>query len=323
MEKIRQLLMNFLGYPWRFQFTVSSSEVPARFIKPGILNGYRLINQNISYYLKSIFNVHNETGNIWTHLIGFVYVAYVLAQYGMIFEFWNGRLSCPILCFGITALVLNALSTNAHIFHSMSLSVHDIVYLIDYCGISFMGFGIGVLALHMATDDLTYRTVNSFYFALIWISSFILFAILCFLRLTPGMNKRVRNYLAVATCGTYVTLIAILIAPRYYHCYIDNECSICSLNNISLLFLLSTLQGFALGSHLPEVIFPGWFDTLGHSHQWLHIFCVWQQVAGLKFGYTELIQGSLRVRNYPSISFLLSSSFFIIIYETLLSFLHC
>lgn len=174
----------------------------------------------------------------------------------------------------------------------------------------------------MATDDLTYRTVNSFYFALLWISSFILFAILCFLRLTPGMNIRVQNYLVVATCGTYLTLIAILIAPRYYHCYIDNECSICSLNNISLMFLLSTLQGFALGSHLPEVIFPGWFDTLGHSHQWLHIFCVWQQVAGLKFRYTELIRGSLSVRNYPSISFLLSSTFLLLLLKLCFSFLH-
>ncbi|XP_052092879.1 membrane progestin receptor gamma-like [Mytilus californianus] len=312
MEKTRQLLMNFLVYPLQSQSTVSYSEVPARFYEPGILHGYRLTNHNISYYLKSIFNVHNETGNIWTHLIGFVLVAYVLAQYGTIFEFWKERHSCPILIYGITALVLNALSTNAHIFHSMSLSVHDIVYLLDYCGISFMGFGSGVLVLCMFTDDPTYRTVNSFYFALLWISSFVLFAILCFLRLTPGMNKKIRKYLTVATCGTHLTLIAILIAPRYYHCYMDSECSIWSLNNISLMFLLSALQGFALGSHLPEVIFPGWFDILGHSHQWLHIFSVWQEMTVLKVGYTELIRGSTRDRNFPTISFLLSTTFLLL-----------
>ena len=35
-----------------------------------ILSGYRPIKKPLCYYSKSIFRVHNETINIWTHVLG-------------------------------------------------------------------------------------------------------------------------------------------------------------------------------------------------------------------------------------------------------------
>jgi len=52
----------------------SITEVPTWAQRPHILNGYR---PNLSFWqcLVSLFSCHNETGNIWTHLIGAIIVA--------------------------------------------------------------------------------------------------------------------------------------------------------------------------------------------------------------------------------------------------------
>ena len=35
-----------------------------------ILSGYRPTEKNVCYYGKTIFTIHNETINIWTHMLG-------------------------------------------------------------------------------------------------------------------------------------------------------------------------------------------------------------------------------------------------------------
>ena len=37
--------------------------------EPGILSGYRPTDQPWTFYLRSLFWIHNETANIWTHLL--------------------------------------------------------------------------------------------------------------------------------------------------------------------------------------------------------------------------------------------------------------
>ena len=45
---------------------------------PYILTGYRINYNTVKLTIKSIFQLHNETMNIWTHGLGFIFCTVVL-----------------------------------------------------------------------------------------------------------------------------------------------------------------------------------------------------------------------------------------------------
>ncbi len=49
-------------------------------LTPFITRGYRIPNGSWSKTLMTIFHIHNETINIWTHLLGFLYFIYLLLE---------------------------------------------------------------------------------------------------------------------------------------------------------------------------------------------------------------------------------------------------
>lgn len=51
-----------------------------------ILNGYRINYDSWLVTLKSLFQVHNETVNVWTHLLGFVvcFIAFVIMTFARV-----------------------------------------------------------------------------------------------------------------------------------------------------------------------------------------------------------------------------------------------
>ncbi|KAK1880426.1 Membrane progestin receptor alpha [Dissostichus eleginoides] len=51
--------------------TLKESEVPTYFRERYVSTGYRPLNQNWRYYFLSLFQRHNETINVWTHLLRF------------------------------------------------------------------------------------------------------------------------------------------------------------------------------------------------------------------------------------------------------------
>lgn len=55
--------------------TVGDTEVPPLFRKPFIVSGYRPVGQRWRCYVLSLFQVHNETINVWSHLLAAVCVA--------------------------------------------------------------------------------------------------------------------------------------------------------------------------------------------------------------------------------------------------------
>ncbi|EPY30916.1 adiponectin receptor [Strigomonas culicis] len=92
--------------------------------------------------LRSIFAVHNETGNIWTHLIGFIIVfllsCHVLLQLGL----YRTRDYCLFLLYELASLVMLGGSSMYHTFAAhKSESVYSIALALDYFGITFMIIG--------------------------------------------------------------------------------------------------------------------------------------------------------------------------------------
>lgn len=55
--------------------TACKHDVPVVFHEPHVESGFRLLGQPWSYYIFSIFQLHNESLNIWTHVLAFALTA--------------------------------------------------------------------------------------------------------------------------------------------------------------------------------------------------------------------------------------------------------
>lgn len=123
------------------QITTKSS-VPECYHFHYIENGYR---SNYEFWdaLMSLFTMHNETMNIWSHLIGFICVVIVGSNYIMdtlysdipFFEYVT--LQTYIVC---AALCL-FLSTVYHWFGCLSEQCHDGLLKLDLTGVAFLVAG--------------------------------------------------------------------------------------------------------------------------------------------------------------------------------------
>lgn len=96
--------------------TVTASQVPSLFREPYILSGYRPVQQDWRCYLLSLFRKHNESLNVWTHL---------LASPVLLLHWWANvdTLGCtlddvtslPLLLFLVSSLTYLYLSVAAHL----------------------------------------------------------------------------------------------------------------------------------------------------------------------------------------------------------------
>ena len=115
-----------MGY---VQQTLLASEVPNVMRNYGVTSGYRLLNQPWLYYIRSLFQLHNETFNIWTHLIGAVIVLYLTYVYHRIYSLNDSDLKWTVLGFGSLCFETLFNSTLAHLLCSKSPSVDYTIFL--------------------------------------------------------------------------------------------------------------------------------------------------------------------------------------------------
>ena len=79
-------------------------QVPSVMWEPGILHGYRSSNQPWSYYFKSLFWIHNETINVWSHLVAPYIILVLVYVLGKDINFFADKSSHGLLLFssGVT-----------------------------------------------------------------------------------------------------------------------------------------------------------------------------------------------------------------------------
>jgi len=63
--------------------TLRDADVPPLFREPYILSGYRPVGLSWRYYVLSLFQMHNETLNVWSHLLAGVCVALRFAVFAV------------------------------------------------------------------------------------------------------------------------------------------------------------------------------------------------------------------------------------------------
>lgn len=108
-----------------------------------IKDKYRSWDKNYSYYIKSIFKLHNETLNIWTHFIGFIFYLAVLIIYNLFhFDYLNDiysiRNSIATNIYILTAMLCFLLSSIMHTIYPKSCRVCGNSCTMDYIGITLL-----------------------------------------------------------------------------------------------------------------------------------------------------------------------------------------
>eukprot|EP01128_Nolandella_sp_AFSM9_P004686 TRINITY_DN2141_c0_g1_i1.p1 TRINITY_DN2141_c0_g1~~TRINITY_DN2141_c0_g1_i1.p1 ORF type:complete len:282 (+),score=40.11 TRINITY_DN2141_c0_g1_i1:34-879(+) len=234
---------------------------------PYIHKGYR-INHHVPSCVDSLVEVHNETFNIWSHLIaGVVFLAYmqnVLTHDWSVVSFMD--IFMPLL--QLSGDVYGLLASS--IFHSFNCINYDYWFnlrVLDFCGI-----GLGILAGSWPVAFYTFYcspTTLAFYNT----SFVILTPIVAYMPFAQFFHDRrlLRTflYILIAWIPLYCGIQFYLMEGNFDH----------PLWDIYYTVIVKTYIFYGVGvtlyvTRIPERFYPGLFDYLGTSHQIWHLLVV-------------------------------------------------
>ncbi|KAI3781953.1 hypothetical protein L2E82_11981 [Cichorium intybus] len=252
-----------------------------------ILNYYRA-EWSLKHAFFSLFLCHNETLNVWTHVIGFaaflVLTIANLTELYQVADFLNlskwvfssdTRTPLPLtetprwplfvfLCGSMFCFISSSL---CHLFSCHSQHLNCLLSQLDYTGIAVMIITSFFPPIYYIFQcDTVWQYV---YLTIISLLGVLAVIILLSPKRTRGKYRFIRTSIFVAM-GLFGVIPAI-------HATIVNWNV--PQRNTTLGFEAAMGFSYLIGamfyvSRVPEKWKPGWFDLVGHSHQIFHIFVV-------------------------------------------------
>ncbi|XP_068135100.1 membrane progestin receptor beta isoform X2 [Hyperolius riggenbachi] len=314
-QQLRRLPKLLEGDLLKMPTTVKDSDVPNLFREPYIQTGYRPTNQDWKYYFLSLFQRHNESGNVWTHLL--VALAFLLRCKAFLetedFQ-WN-TMSMPLVIYVLASVTYLTCSILAHLLQSKSELAHYTFYFTDYVGVSTYQYGSAIAHYYYSSNQAWYDC--SWYFflpgaALLgWMSCLgCCFAKYRFQRPYPLMRKIYQVFPAGLAYGLDVSPIL----HRIFSCYMEG----CWDNAVvfhCLQVIFFVISAYFFSCPVPEKFFPGGCDIWGHAHQIFHVFlglCTLSQFEAVLLDYKNR-QDLFTARYSPELTLLTCLSFFALI----------
>jgi len=236
--------------------------------------GHRPELRSFASCFKSIFRIHTETGNIWTHLIGFIAFVIVTIVFYVKPLCDNCHQDIQIseklifLCFFIGAILCLGCSTLFHTVTCHSKTISTLFSRLDYAGIALLIVGSTIPWLY-------YGFYCQFYAKLTYIIAVSVCGLLTIVLMTweKFHMPDFRTFRAV----TFVTLALVSCLP-IIHFLIMNGISDSikqgSLDNLILMGMLYLTGAFLYAARIPERWLPGKCDIWFHSHQIFHLLVV-------------------------------------------------
>lgn len=251
------------------RFIVTQREMPPLMRIPFILNGYRILHQPWSFYIKSSFSLHNETLNFWTHFIGGIVVLIEAIRFLQDFgSKWP--MECAVLKFYTTcSMIMHFTSALTHLLHSRSCSVHLIAFMCDYCAISISALGICVSVFSFCPLPSYAQDLLPKILPLATLNAVVLTSVFCYFFVTRRRQYStvVRVVMFLPTVVFYSWTFSIFIY-QIYSKMIDPR-SPFQVNHFGHMLVLG-ISFIFYSTRLPERARPGCFDICGNSHQIFH-----------------------------------------------------
>ncbi|XP_070137103.1 adiponectin receptor protein isoform X2 [Drosophila bipectinata] len=218
---------------------------------------------------KSIFRVHTETGNIWTHLLG------CIAFIGVALYFIS-RPSVEIqtqekLVFGaffIGAIVCLGFSFAFHTLSCHSVEMGRLFSKLDYCGIALLIMGSFVPWLY-------YGFYCHYQPKVIYLSVVCVLGVLSIV--VSLWDKFSEPGLRPLRAGVFMSFGLSGVIPAVHYSIMEgwfSQMSRASLGWLILMGLLYITGALLYALRVPERWFPGKFDIWGQSHQIFHILVI-------------------------------------------------
>ncbi|ETV98681.1 hypothetical protein H310_08784 [Aphanomyces invadans] len=257
-----------------------------------IRSGYR-VHYSSKDCVRSLFQWHNETWNVWIHIVGSVvflalFVTSVGGDPGTTTPHLNATSAAnlvgvvdvpqwPMILFLSSIVSCFALSTTYYLLYVQNDSVASVYLQMDFAGIIAFIVGCYVPSIYYAfyCDP----TCQAAYLGVVGVLAVGLFVALGVPSIGRNKVMRVKAFLgliffavvpighAIFAFGFWDDHVQLMIKPAVT----------CSVFSFLGLFLYVT--------RLPERWYPGKFDVVGSSHQWWHLCVV---LAALAY-YTSLL----------------------------------
>lgn len=231
---------------------------------PYIRSGYRET-QNWRQCLLSVLQFHNETLNIWTHLLGFVVFG------GLLFWDWySPPTSVTWQDFAVILTIITCyqacmiLSAIYHTFTSHSRETSSFCLTLDLAGIAASITASYISGIYYAfwCQPVARTTFVSI------VIGFILLGLVFrkFIGDERNLKARLSYFILFTIYGFIPTAYYVVISGGFG----NDELKI-FLPRIFFMYLITGLAFVFYILKIPESCLPGRFDILGSSHQWWHV----------------------------------------------------
>ena len=236
---------------------------------PYIRKGYRLYLSNADS-LRSIFLWTNETINIWSHLLGFLYFAAAIVHANL---YYLPAMSGPtpqdhmvVTYYLLSVMCTMLFSVTFHVFtgHS-SHQVYMFWFRLDICGIVLAVWGCYATGTYYAFYCFPYW--QKFYFSV----TILLTVVTVLLPMLPGFleNSMHRTRIAV-----FVGMVLSSLVPVNHWLSLNGGFQhpdvILFFPRVLFMWFVLAVGVIFYASKAPEKCCPGRCDFVGHSHQLWH-----------------------------------------------------
>ncbi|XP_074863388.1 membrane progestin receptor gamma isoform X2 [Carettochelys insculpta] len=255
----------------KFPRLLSINQVPKVFQEPGILFGYRHPRSSAADCLFSLFQMTNETLNIWTHFLPAWYFLWKLFALSSTLDVSNDMYTWPFLAYMVTCCIYPFTSSCAHTFSTMSTQARHICYFFDYGALSTYSLGSAIAySAYAFPEEWINSTFHHGYVPIAVLNTVISTGLSCYSRFSKMQQRRLSKTLRMLA---FVYPYLFDSTPLFYRLYLCTGES-CMEGVIPVHYrhcVFAFLTGFVFVAHLPERLAPGCFDYIGHSHQLFHV----------------------------------------------------
>lgn len=273
--------------------TTNKDGVSRLFQEPHVDTGYRQKDQPWSYYLCSLFQVHNECLNCWTHLVGLAVMAYQTWQFSREFDLVRDPYMWPLGAGLLTSILLLMCSVAAHCFHNKSELVHYTCFLVDYAGIGLHGVSSSIVHYWYCLHDDIFGTFPHRFAAAagVVIGSITVF---CNSHAKTHYSRPYPFARRLWQVGSVLQMYCWNMFPIWYQLYLfifHNYWEPSLQDHLWQMFWM-LCSAFFFGSEVPQRYLPGRCDFLGHSHQIFHVCVFLVAIKQLDAVYLEITTDS-------------------------------
>lgn len=238
----------------RYQFPTEDGRIDNK----SIIHGFRSDRSCFSC-LCSMCELHNETCNIWTHLLpALYYVPYCSPR-------WHPATRLVALA----GSSLFAMSTVAHTFCANSMESSKLLFQLDKAMIAVFGWSasssVAYLSLTRSGETRALRCVLTVMTVLmVW----------CFkqmMKTAATPEEATANRSQIVKCFMVQYSVGALLAARELLTNPDPTIKSIVLEHLVKCVGSGLLGGALFASSVPESIWPGQFDCFGNSHNLMHV----------------------------------------------------